>query len=152
MTTPYSDMRPLIRAAMGDFGIRNSSGDVVSQSQDFHNDDIDSTITLTLLRFAEYSGDGTDITPTFVNDNDQGAVAYYVALILVLPAGTFSLDTPNMKYWVQANQEMIAHLLGLIEYFLKSGDIRPSIWGSLDQLYNEGILVANRVSEAVGAV
>ncbi len=135
---------------MGDFGIRNSSGDVVSQSQDFHNDDIDSTITLTLLRFAEYSGDGTDITPAFANDNDQGAVAYYVALILVLPAGTFSLDTPNMKYWVQANNELISHMLGQIAYFLNEGDLRPSINGALDQLYNEGTLVANRVAESVG--
>jgi len=143
-------MRPLIRAALGDFGIRDSSGDVVAQSQDFHDDDINSTITLTLLRFADYSGDGENITPAFANDNDQGAVTYYVALILVLPAGTFSLDTPNMKYWVQANLELISHMIGQIGYFLNEGDLRPSINGALDQLYNEGVLITNRVSEAVG--
>ena len=131
--TAYSVMIPLIRAAIGDIG---------------------ATLTLCLLRFSEYTGDseGATITPAIANDNDKGAIACYVALILVLPGGTFSLDTPNMKYWVQSNKELISHLLNQIAYFLNEGDVRPSIWGALDQLYNEGILISDRLVEAVGAV
>ncbi len=152
MTTPYSDVRALTRAAIGDFGIRDSDGNVVSNSYDFHDDDIDDVISLSMIRFPDYSGDGTDITPTFTSDNDKGAVALYVALMLVLPAGTFSLETPNMKYWVQSNKELISHLIGQLQYFFNEGDIRPSIWGALDQFYNEGVLIANRITEAVGAI
>ena len=152
MTTAYSEIRGLARAAIGDFGIRDSAGNVLSNSQDFHSDDIDDVIDLSMLRFPDYSGDGTDITPTFANDNDKGAVALYVALMLVLPAGTFSLEAPNMKYWVQSNKELLSHLIGQLQYFFNEGDVRPSIWGALDQLYNEGTLIANRITEAVGAI
>ena len=152
MTTAYSSIRSLTRAAIGDFGIRDSAGNVVSNSQDYHDDDIDDVITLTLLNFPDYTGDGTDVTPTFANDNDKGAVALLAALNLVLPAGTFSLETPNMKYWVQSNKELIAHLLGQVQNFLDDGEILPEIWGALDQRYNEGQLIADRITEAVGAV
>jgi len=150
-TTAYTVIIPLIRAAIGDFGIRDAQGDVVQYSQDYHDDDIVLTINLALLRFSNYSGDGTDITPEFASDNDKGAVAVFVALLLVLPGGAFSIDTPNMKYWHQVNQELIAHLLGMLKHFMDDGDLRPSIWGVLDQMYNEGSLVADRISEAVGA-
>ena len=152
MATEYSDVRSLVRAAIGDFGIRDSAGAVLSNSQDFHDDDIDDVIDLSMLRFPDYTGDGENITPTFVSDNDKGAVALYVALMLVLPAGTFSLEAPNMKYWVQSNQELISHLIGQLQYFFNEGDVRPSIWGALDQFYNEGVLIANRITEAVGAI
>jgi len=154
MTTAYSEVRTLTRAAIGDFGIRDSAGNVVSQSQDFHNDDIDDVITLTLLKFSDYSSaeSESEITPTFATDNDKGAFALIVGLTLVLPAGTFSLETPNMKYWTQANKEFYAYLLGQIEQFLEANDIRPEIWGTLDQYYNEGQLIADRITEAVGAI
>lgn len=152
MSTAYSVIIAHTRAVIGDFGIRDASGSIVTYSQDYHDDDIKSTITFVLLKFSDYSGNGTEITPTLASDNDIGALACLVALTLVLPGGTFSLEAPNMKYWAQANLELIAHLLGQIEYFRDAGDIRPSIWGSLDQMYNEGTLIANRVSEAVGAV
>lgn len=150
--TAYSAIIPHIRAAIGDFGIRDAEGNIVTYSQDFHDDDITSTIKFVLLRFSDYSGGGESISPALASDNDIGALACYVALVLILPGGTFSLEAPNMRYWAQANQDLIAHLLGQIDYFLRGGDIRPSIWGALDQLYNEGTLVANRISEAVGAV
>ena len=152
MATSYSDVRTLVRAAIGDFGIRDSAGNVVSNSQDYHDDDVDDVITLTLLKFSDYSGDGSDITPTFANDSDKGAVALLVGLNLILPAGTFSMETPNMRYWVQSNKELIAFLWGQIEQFLGAQDIRPEIWGALDQLYNEGVLVADRIAGAVAAI
>lgn len=151
MATSYSSVRTLVRAAIGDFGIRDSQGNVVSNSQDYHDDDIDGVITFALLKFKDYSGTGSEITPTFASDNDTGAVACYVGLILVLPGGTFSLEAPNMKYWVQENKALISHLLGQMAYFLNQGDIRPSIWGALDQFYNEGQLIADRIVEAVGS-
>ena len=152
MSTDYADIIPLIRAAIGDFGIRDEQGNIVTRSQDFHDDDIDKVLTLILLKFPDYTGDTTlrTVTPSLANDNDTGALAYYVAMVLVLPGGTFSIDAPNMKYWVQANQELISHLLGEVKYFLNAGDVSPSIWGALDQYYNEGLLIADRITEAVG--
>lgn len=151
MATPYTDIISHVRAAIGDFGVRDAAGSIVQYSHDYHNDDISSVITFALLKFSDYSGNGINITPTLATNNDIGALACYVAVLLVLPGGTFSMETPNMRYWVQANQELIAHLLGLMEHFLDAGDVRPSIWGALDQLYNEGALLSARITEAVGA-
>ncbi len=152
MATDYADIIPLIRAAIGDFGIRDEQGDIVTRSQDFHDDDIDTVLTLTLLKFPDYTGDTAlrTITPSLANDNDTGALAYYVALLLALPAGTFSMEAPNMKIWAQANQELLSHLLGQIKYYMDAGNVSPSIWGALDQYYNEGKLIADRITEAVG--
>ncbi len=150
MATAYADIISLVRAALGDFGIRDHQGNVVSNSQDYADDDISSVITLVLLRFPDYSKDGTNIEPSLASDNDTGALSYYVALVLALPGGTFSMETPNMKYWVQANKEFISHLLGEAKYYLDGGDAGSSIWGALDQLYNEGQLIADRITEAVG--
>ncbi len=153
MPTAYTDLIPLIRAAIGDFGIRNAQGDVVQYSQDFHDDDISSVITLVMLRFLDYSGNGTEITPSLANDNDTGAVSYYAALFLALPGGTYSLDAPNLKYWVKTNVELLSNLLGQIKYYSDSGgNLASSIWGTLDQLYNEPVLVSNRIADAVGQV
>jgi len=151
MATEFSVIRDFARAAIGDFGIRDEQGDVVTLSKDFHNDDIDSVIALKMKRFPNHSVNASEISPTLTS-NEEGAIAYWVALCLALPAGTFSIDAPNMKYWAQANLELISHLLGELKYYLDSGDIGPSIWGTLDQYYNEGQLIVDRVSEAVGAV
>lgn len=151
MSTSYSDIITLVRAAIGDFGVRDAQGNIVQYSYDFHDDDISAVITLVLLRFSGYGGDGTNITPTLATDNDKGAVAYYVALILVLPGGTYSLEAPNMRYWVQANLELISHLIGELKYFMDDGDLSPSIWGALDQAYNEELVLADRIIESVGA-
>ena len=150
MATSYEDVRDLARAAIGDFGIRDSNGAVITNSQDYHDDDIDKVINLVLLKFGDYSGDGSNITPSFATDSDKGAVSCYVALMLVLPGGTFSLEAPNMKYWVQANKELISNLLGLIKGFLDNEDLGPEIWGTLDLAYNQGIVLADRIAEAVG--
>jgi hypothetical protein len=69
---------------------------------------------------------------------------------MVLPGGTFSMDLPNMKYWKQANQDLLSSLLGEIMYFMDGGDITPSIWGTLDQCYNEGQIISDRIVQAVG--
>ncbi len=151
MATAYSVIRDFARAAIGDFGVRDEQGNVVSQSKDYHDDDIDSVISLKLKRFPDHSVSDSAISPTLTS-NEEGALSYYVAICLALPAGTFSIEAPNMKYWVQANLELISHLYGQIVYFMDSGDIRPSIWGALDQYYNEGQLIADRVTEAVGAI
>jgi len=152
MATAYSTITASIRAAIGDFGIRDATGAVISNSQDFHSDDIGSVITNALYQFPTYTGDGTEITPTIANDNDEGAIVYVVALLLALPGGTWSLEAPNMKYWKQTNQEMIAFFWGQIKYFMDGGSVEPALWGTLDQAYNEGILVADRIKEAVGAI
>ena len=115
MSTAYSVIRGFARAAIGDFGIRDEQGDVVSLSQDFHNDDIDSVISLKLKRFPDHSVSDSVITPTLTS-NEEGALAYWVAICLALPAGTFSIEAPNMKYWVQANLELISHLYGQLVY------------------------------------
>ena len=152
MSTSYSDIIPLIRAAIGDFGIRDAQGNIVTYSHDFHDNDIATVLTLVLLKFPDYTGDTSakTVTPSLANDNDTGALAYYVAMTLVLPGGTFSMDAPNMKVWVQANTELISHLLGQIKYYMDAGDVSPSIWGALDLYYNEGLLIADRITEAVG--
>lgn len=151
MSTNYSDIITLVRAAIGDFGVRDAEGNIITYSYDYHDDDIAAVITLVLLRFEDYSGNGSVITPTLATDNDKGAIAYYVALILVLPGGTFSMEAPNMRYWVQANVELISHLVGELKYFMDDGDLSPSIWGALDLAYNEGLVVADRIIESVGA-
>ncbi len=151
MATAFSVIRDFARAGIGDFGVRDEDGNVITLSQDFHNDDIDTVIRLQLKRFPDHSEDDSTVTPTLTS-NEEGAFAYRVAILLALPAGTFSIEAPNMKYWVQANLELISYLYGQLKYYLDSGDIGPSIWGALDQAYNEGQLIADRVSEAVGAI
>ena len=150
MTTPYTEIVPLSRAAIGDYGVRNALGVVQANSYDNHADDITLAINYILLMLPDYSGNGTVITPTLATDNDKGALATCVALILVLPNGTFSMDAPNMKYWTQANTELLSYLLGRINYFMSAGDVSPSIWGTLDQYYNQGQLIADRITDAVG--
>ena len=54
MSTDYADIIPLIRAAIGDFGIRDEQGNIVTRSQDFHDDDIDKVLTLILLKLSDH--------------------------------------------------------------------------------------------------
>ena len=148
MATPYVDVVSLIRAAIGDFGVRDADGTLIANSNDYNSIDINSVITLALLKFSTYSGDGTNITPTVANDNDLGAITYYSALILVLPGGPFTLESPNMRYILRENVELISYLLGQMQFFIQQGAVLPSIWGAWDQLINEGQLVADRKTEA----
>jgi hypothetical protein len=149
MTTPYSDIISLSRGAIGDFGVRDAQGDVEANSQDFADDDISTVIDLSLLKFPDISGTAGEISPT-LNDNSKGALAYCVALALALPGGTYSMDSPNLKYWTQSNKELISHLLGQMQYYLEEGDVSPSIWGSLDLAFNECQVLAARATE-IGA-
>ena len=151
MATPYTTVENLARAALGDFGVRDSNGDIVPNSQDYASEDIVKVITLALLRFEDYSGDGADITPTIANDNDLGSISYYVALTLVLPAGPFTLESPNMRYILRENHELLSSLLGNMQYFLGLGAVVPAMWGAWDQLYNQPELVANRQVAAIGS-
>ena len=151
MATTFETIRDFARAAIGDFGIRDEQGNVVTYSKDFHDDDVDSVIKLKMKRLPEHSENGSEITPTLTS-NEEGVISYWVAICLALPAGTFSIEAPNMKYWVQANLELISHLFGELTHYMDEGDIRPSIWGALDQYYNEGQLIADRTAEAVGAI
>lgn len=151
MATAYTVIIPLIRAAIGDYGIRDASAVIIQFSEDFHDTDIGKAIDLALLQFTAYSGDGTQITPSIADDLDKGAIVYYVALVLALPAGTWSLEAPNMKYWNQENANLIAFLYGMTKYFIDRGSAEPEIWGALDVAYNENKLVADRITEAIGA-
>ena len=147
----YSDLYGMLRTAIGDRGIYDSTGTVVTNSNDFQDTQIDSAIDLALLDFTTYSGASQAISPTIANDNDKGAIVYYAALLLALPEGPYALDTPNMRLRISANKELIWWLLGRLHQFINAGGVRPKIWGALDQLRNEGVMVADREAEAIGA-
>lgn len=148
MATPYSDLRPLIRAAVGDFGVRDSNGDVIANKNDYADADVDAVISLTLLEIPGFSGDGTEITPTISTDDETGLIAWLSALYLALPNGPYSLEAPNMRYVQGANDNLLANLYGKYQQFLNTGDV-SAIFGTYDLLFNAGTMVSNRVQEVI---
>ena len=152
MSTPYTDIIPFVRAATGDFGTKDQQGTLEPNSYDYDDETISLTINLALLKYPSFSGDGTDITPEVTADNDKGSIAYYTALLLVLPAGTFTLDVPNLHYRQVANQDLLANILGELSYYNNEGAAMPATWGSIDKALNEGRLIANRLETASNRV
>lgn len=152
MSTPYTDIIPLVRAVVGDFGTRDQQGNLEPNSFDYDDASISSTLTLALLKYSSFSGDGTDVTPSITTDNDLGSIAYYTALLLSLPDGEFSLHVPNMKYFRKANENLLANILGELSNFNDDGTPLPATWGVWDAVLNEGRLVADRYRSARGAL
>lgn len=153
MSTPYADLYPLIRAAVGDRGVRDPNGDLKPNTFDYANDDIAPVITLALLEIPKFSGDGTDITPTISTDDEKGLIAFLSALYLALPDyALYSLEVPNLRYVKGANELLIANLYGKYKMYLESGGDLTTIFGTYDLLFNAGQLVFNRVQEVVNQV
>ena len=152
MPTPYTDIIPLVRAVVGDFGTKDQQGNLEPYSFDYDDASISSTLTLALLKYPSFSGNGTQVTPEITTDNDLGSITYYTALLLALPEGEFSLHVPNMKYFRKANENLLANILGELSNFNDDGAAMPATWGVWDKALNEGKLVADRYRSARGAV
>jgi hypothetical protein len=152
MSTPYTELYPLIRAAVGDRGVRDGNGDLKPNTFDYADDDIAPVITLALLEIPDFSGDGTDITPTISTDDEKGLICFLSALYLALPNGPYSLEVPNMRYVQGANENLVANLYGKYKMYLESGGDATYISGTYNLLFNAGQLVSNRVQEVVNEV
>ena len=149
MATPYSDLRSLIRAVVGDFGVKDNNGNVIANRNDYDDGDVDTIITLTLLEIDGFSGDGTNITPTISTDDEKGLIIFLSALYLALPNGQYSLEVPNMIYRQAANDNLIANILGKFKMYQDRNGDRTALFGTYDLLFNADILVSNRIQAVV---
>lgn len=149
MATAYSVLRPFIRAVVGDFGVKDNNGNVISNRNDYDDADVDAVISLTLLEITDFSGDGLEVTPTISTDDEKGLIIFLAALYLALPNGPYSLEVPNMTYRQSANDNLIANILGKFKMYQDRNGDRTVIFGVYDLLFNTGRLVSNRIQEVI---
>jgi len=152
MATSYTDLYPLIRAVVGDFGVKDNNGDTIPNRNDYDDGDVDAVIDLTLLEIPNFSGDGTDITPTISTDDEKGLIIFLAALYLALPNGPYSLELPNMSYRQSANDNLIANIYGKYRKYLDSNGDTSALFGTYNLLFNANRIISNRVQEVVNQV
>lgn len=152
MATAYSVLRPFIRAVVGDFGVKDNNGDVIANRNDYDDADVDAVISLTLLELPDFSGDGSEVTPTISTDDEKGLIIFLAALYLALPNGPYSLEVPNMTYRQSANDNLIANIYGKYRKYLDNNGDTTALFGTYNLLFNTERLVSNRIQEVVNAV
>lgn len=149
----YATLYPFCRVLVGDRGVRDADGNILANSFDYANGDIDAALDMALLEIPDYTSTGQDTIPDLATDDDKGLLVAVAALYLATPDGPFSIETPNMKLRISENKDLLALLFGKIAKFADGdqSDV-PAIWGAWDQLQNEGQLIGDRLTATVGVV
>ncbi|GEM_PF-5447802 len=149
MATNYTSLYADIRAACGDWGDTQGGSSVVSSTYIFRDDMIKNALNLVLLDIADYSGDGSVITPTLSDDNDKLLVVLSTALLLLVGLTDQMYATRDEKFSkkIPTNQlELVAAMLAKAKSLNK---LPVASDGSTAAIINVGIRWSNQLSTIV---
>jgi len=132
-----SDLYSYIRAALGDLGIYDDDGVLISNTFYWQNAHLLSAVQLVVLDTSTYSiSSSVYITPAFTNNNDMKFIIYSAALILLLPERTRSIKTPHYSKTIDDMEMMVGWIYGQLDQARNNGLIPYAKDGSLQHLEN----------------
>ena len=145
-----TDLYAKIRAACGDYGVMKN-GVVDTNSYMFRNDVIGAALQLAVLDIPGYSMTESGLSPAIANDLDEAIIIYYAATILLADRVNEMVSSARVTIRQEAPKtklEFVATQLNRL--FSEKGAEMGSWEGSLGQILNDGIRMANRIQSLAG--
>lgn len=145
--TEMSTLYSVVRAACGDHGIYDDSGDLIANSYIYQDNVIGNTMALALMEISGYSASEYTIEPSLTSGSSQEALlVYWTALYLLLPEREISVKTPALTITKESVKSQIELIVSRISTHLANGTVPYSSDGAWNRLYNAATRKANQLS------
>jgi len=148
MATSMSDLYGLVRAAVGDYGVYDSEGALVSNSYIFQDAVIQSVMELVITsEFSSYTVAGGEISPEVTANHDKSLIAFWTALYLLIPDRD---DYIKMPSGISLSKKDLDHhlgfLVGRIERLIDNGSVPYAADTAWQRLYNAATRRGTQIS------
>lgn len=144
--TAMSDLYSQVRVLVGDFGVYDDSGSLVSNSYLYQNATITGAIEAAMLEVSGYSASGTTITPSFTSTADRALVVYWTAYLLLSQERDLVVKTPGSTITKQSVDRQLSQLVSGIHRHMNSGSQPYASDNDWQRLYNIGLRRLNQIS------
>lgn len=136
-TTVISGLYAYVRSILGDVGIMDDSGSVISNTYYWQDAVLKMAINLILLDTDTYSVTNSDyISPQLSNKNDTKFIVYSTALMLLLPERDKGVSTPHYKLDKESIEMQIGFIWQTVQATRNNGLLAYAKDGSLTHLAN----------------